>query len=236
MKESITHSDFVRAWKGRAKMDQDQEKYYEAEEEEQSQSDAQPVNDHDDVNDMVYFIELLKHLRILLERGSRIPLTGKSLIDAEACLKVLDELDNNLPDAIQYGMQMYSERERIMGDAEDTAISRVTSAEMKANKALENARRDAEQIIVDAEDEAKAILDDAEERADHMISDAEIVRQARDEARSIKNDARVEAGEMRLKASHDVYRMLTDVEGRLDETLKEMRRLRSEMTTESEES
>lgn len=215
-------------------MDHDQEKYYAAEEQE-PQTEAQPAdNDHEDVNDMVYFIELLKHLRILIERGSRIPMTGKALIDMEGCLKIIDEMDANLPDAIQYGMQMYSERNRIMGDAENTAISRVTSAEMKANKALENARREAEQIVIDAEDEAKAILDDAQERADHMVSDAEIVRQARDEARNIKNDARVEAGEMRLKANHDVYQMLTNVEGRLDETLKEMRRLRSEVANEGE--
>ena len=214
-------------------MDHDQKEFYEAEEQ-QPQAEAQPVNDHEDVNDMVYFIELLKHLRIVVERGSRVPLTGKALIDVESCLRIIDEMDQNLPDAIQYGMQMYSERSRIMGDAESTAISRVTSAEMKANKALENARREADQIVMDAEDEAKAILDDAQERADHMISESEIVRQARDEARSIKNDARVEAGEMRLKASHDVYRMMTDVEGRLDETLKEMRRLRSEMTSDAE--
>lgn len=213
-------------------MDHDQEKFYEAEE--QAQAETQPMNDHEDVNDMVYFIELLKHLRILIERGSRVPLTGKALVDVESCLRIIDEMDVNLPDAIQYGMQMYSEQERILGDAESTAISRVTSAEMKANKALENARREADQMVMDAEDEAKAILDDAQERADHMISDSEIVRQARDEARSIKNDARVEAGEMRLKASHDVYRMMSEVEGRLDETLKEMRRLRSEMTSDAE--
>lgn len=215
-------------------MDHDQEKYYETEEQE-SQAEAQPSNgDQSEVNDMVYFLELLKHLQALLERGSRIPMTGKGLVDIESCLQVLEELHKNLPDAIQYGMQMYSERNRIMNEAENTAISRVTTAEMKANKALENARQQAEQIVVDAEDEAKAILDDAQERADHMVSDAEIVRQARDEARNIKNDARVEAGETRLKASHDVYRMLTDVESRLDETLKEMRRLRSDMTNEGE--
>ncbi len=214
-------------------MDHDQEMFYEAEEQ-QAQAEARPADDHEDVNDMVYFIELLKHLRVLVERGSRIPLSGKAIIDVDSCLKVIDEMDRNLPDAIQYGMQMYSEKNRILGDAENTAISRVTSAEMKANKALENARREADQMVIDAEDEAKAILEDAQDRADHMISDSEIVRQARDEARSIKNDARVEAGEMRLKASHDVYRMMSDVEGRLDETLKEMRRLRAELTSEAE--
>lgn len=215
-------------------MDHDQEKFYEETEEQQILEEAQPMDDHEDVNDMVFFIELLKHLRILIDRGSRVPLTGKAIIDVESALRILDEMDSNLPDAIQYGMQMYSERSRIMEEAENTAISRVSSAEMKASKALENARREADQILMDAEDEAKAILEDAQERADHMISESEIVRQARDEARSIKNDARVEAGEMRLKASHDVYRMMSEVEGRLDETLKEMRRLRAEMTSDVE--
>lgn len=125
---------------------------------------------------MTYFIELMKHLRTLIERGSKVPLSSKVIIDANKCLMILDEMDNNLPDAIQYGIKMYSEQKRILGSAENEAISRVTSAEMKANKALENARRDAERIVMDAEDEAKAILDDANERAEHMVNEDEIVR------------------------------------------------------------
>ena len=39
---------------------------------------------------------------------------------------------------------------------------------------------------------------------------------------------------MRLKASHDAYRLLTQVESQMDESLKELRKLRSEMTNESE--
>ena len=213
-------------------MDHDQENFYQ---EEQTQPQAESQQDAGrEVNDMTFFIELMKHLRTLIERGSRVPLSNKVIVDAGKCAMILDELDKNLPDAIQYGMQMYSERDRLLGDAENDAINRVTSAEMKANKALENARREADQIVVDAEDEAKAILDDAQERADHMISDSEIVRQARDEARSIKNDARVEAGEMRLKASHDAYRLLTQVEGQMDESLKELHKLRSELANENE--
>ena len=116
-------------------MDHDQEKFYQDEEQE-SRPESQPETGRE-VNDMTYFLELMKHLRTLIERGSRIPLSGKVLIDADKCLMILDELDGNLPDAIQYGMQMYSEKDRILGTASNEAISRVTSAEMKANKALE---------------------------------------------------------------------------------------------------
>ena len=215
-------------------MDHDQKEFNPQQEEQQSQTGAQSAADHEEVNDMVYFIELLKHLRATVERASKIPLSGKGIIDLDTCMQIIDQLDQNLPDAIQYGMQMYSEKSRIMGEAESTAISRVTSAEMKANMALEKAKREADQIIMEAEDEAQGILEDANERANYMISESEIVRQARDEARSIKSEARVEANELRLKANHDVHRMMTEVETRLNETLKEMRNLHTEITNDQE--
>ena len=213
-------------------MDHDQEKFYQDEEQE-SRPESQPETGRE-VNDMTYFLELMKHLRTLIERGSRIPLSGKVLIDADKCLMILDELDGNLPDAIQYGMQMYSEKDRILGTASNEAISRVTSAEMKANKALENARRDAERIVFDAEEEAKAILEDANERAEHMISESEIVLQAKEEARIIRNDAKVDANETKLKASHDAYRFVADIEGNVEEVLKQIHRLTENMAKNGE--
>lgn len=213
-------------------MDRDQEKFYEDEEFE-TQEEVQS-EEGQEIDDMSYFIELLKHLRTAIERGSKVPLTNKVIVDADKCLMIVDDLENNLPDAVQYGMQMYSERNRIMGDAEETAISRVTSAEMRANAVLENARKEAEQMVVDAEAEANAILEDAQERADHMIDESEIVRQAREEARIIKNDARVEASELRLKASHDAYQLLSSVEDELAEAIKSVRRRRAELGDEAE--
>ena len=213
-------------------MDRDQEKFYE-DEELQSQQEGMP-EEGQPVDDMEYFIELLKHLRTAIERGSRVPLTSKVIIDAEKCMMIIEDLENNLPDAVQYGMQMYSERNRIMGDAEETAISRVTSAEMRANAVLENARKEAEQLVVDAEAEANAILEDATERAEHMVSESEIVLQAREEARIIKNDARVEASELRLKVTHDSYQLLASLEDDLAEACKSIRRRRVELGDDGE--
>ena len=202
-------------------MDHDQEKFY-TDEELDSREDVQPEEEQE-IDDMSYFLELLKLLRTAIECGSRIPLSSKVVIDANNCLKIVDDLESNLPDAVQYGMQMYSERKRIMGDAEETAISRVTSAEMRANAVLEKARKDAEQMV-----------QDAQERADHMIDESEIVRQAREEARTIKNDARIEASELRLKANHDAYQLLAGVEDELTEACKTLRRRRAELGDEAE--
>lgn len=214
-------------------MDRDQERFYEDEEIE-SRDDLQQSQQEEDIDDMRYFLELLKHIRAAINAGVKIPLTGKKIIDADKCLMIIDDMEKNLPDAVQYGLQMYSERDRIMDEAETRARNRISSAEMHVNAALEKAREDAEQRIVEAENEARSILEDAQERAEHMIDESEIMRQAREEARIIKNDARVEASEMRLKAQHDAYQILSGVEDQLTEACKNIRRRRTDLGEEAE--
>ena len=214
-------------------MDRDQDKFYE-EEEQEVRAEAQQPDMMDGMNDMRYFLELLKHIRAAILSGSNLPLSNKKIIDAREVLRMLDDMEQNLPEAIQYGMQMFSERDRLLGNAETAAMNRVTSAEMRANAALEKARSEAEQIVADAENEAHAILADAQERADHMVDENEIVRRASEEARIIKNDARVEASELRLKANHDAYQLLTSVEDELNEACKAIRRRRAELGDEAE--
>ena len=203
-------------------MDHDQEKFYEDEDQE-VRAEPQEQQSVDDIDDMKYFLELLKHIRAAIRSGANVPLTNKKIIDADKCLMIIDDMERNLPDAVQYGMQMFSERERILGNAETAAMNRVSSAEMRANAALEKAKNDAEQIMADAQ-----------ERANHMVDESEIVRQAREEARIIKNDARVEASELRLKASHDAYQLLASVEDELTEACKSIRRRRAELGDEAE--
>ena len=217
-------------------MERDQERFYEDENQEQVVSPEleQSVPQEEEVNDMTFFLETLRHLRLAIQSGKNVPLTGKKIVDAEMCLMMISELERNLPDAVQYGMQMFSELERILGEAENAAMNRISSAEMRANTALEKAKTTAEQIVADAENEAHAILADAEDRADHMVEESEIVRQAREEARIIKNDARVEASELRLKASHDAYQLLASVEDELSESCKAIRRRRAELGDERE--
>ena len=214
-------------------MDRDQDRFYEDEEQDTREA-PQQAQQNEEVNDMRYFLELLKHIRAVSNAGTSVPLTGKKIIDAEKCLMIIDDMENNLPDAVQYGLQMYSEKERIMNEAETKAMNRISSAEMRVNAALERAREDAEQRVLDAENEARAILEDAQERADHMIDESEIMRQAREEARILKNDARVEASDMRLKAQHDAYQMLASVEDMMTDTMKNIRRRRAELGDEQE--
>ena len=210
-------------------MERDQERIYEEELDPREDAPQEEGRADDEINDLKYFIELLKHIRAAIEAGRNVPLTRMKIIDADKVLMIVKDLENNLPDAVQYGWQMYSEQERILGEAETAAINRISSAEMRVNAALEHAKEEAEQRVVDAENEARAILEDARDRADRMIEESEILRQAREEARILKNDARVEASEMRLKAQHEAYQLLASAEEQLTEACKNIRRRRSEL-------
>jgi vacuolar-type H+-ATPase subunit H len=218
-------------------MDREQEKFYEDEQKstEQATSDIEEnFKSADSADDMSFFIKLLRALRETLEMGRKIPFSNKWSVDAEQCLAILRDMENTLPEAIQYGWQMYSERDRIMGYAERKAMERVTSAEMSANSTLEEAKKNAERIVADAEDEANAIVNDAQNRADKLVAEDEIVQRAREEARIIKNEAKVEAGEMKLKATHEALQTLTGVEDELAEALNAIRRNRKQLDEEAQ--
>ena len=212
-------------------MDRDNSKFYDGPEDEELEAanGAQGSDEKDQVDDIAYVSGLLRILRQMIEGGSTVPLTGKKLIDGEKCLAVLEDLEKNLPDAIQYGMQMYVERDRLLGNARQSAQDCVASAEVRARTMLDNARREAEQSIIDAENEANSIVADAQERADHMVEESEILRVAQEEARKIRNGAHVEANETRLKARHAAYTTLSGVEAELSEMLKAVRRQRMDI-------
>lgn len=203
-------------------MDRDQERFYEDE-----QSVNQPNTnggDNEIVDDMSFFMRTFKALRDILSTGFKVPLgNGKAVVDARLCLEMLDDMEKNLPEAIQYGWQMYSERERIMGTAENEAMTRVATAELSATKTLDNARAEANRLIKDADDEAKNIVEDAKIRADKLVSENAIVEEAREEAQRIKNDAKVEMSEARLKFNHETIQMLTNVEDNLTQSLQSIR-------------
>lgn len=212
-------------------MDRDRERFYDSEAQGEDQpgsaAQEQPPREQE-MDDRQFFFETLDHLRSALQAGWSVPLTGKRVVDVDMCLMMVEDLERNLPDAIQMSMQIVAEQERIRNESESAAMNCVSKAEMRANAALEKAKNSAEQIMANAENEARLIVQDAEDRADHMVEESEIVRQAREEARDIINEARVNAQELRLKASHDAEMMMADAEDKLSDALKAMRRKRSE--------
>lgn len=210
-------------------MDREQEKIIVEEQTRATSEVEENFKSADSADDMSFFIKLLGALRETLEMGRKIPFSNKYSVDADQCFAILNDMEETLPDAIQYGVQMFNERDRMMDYAEKTAMQRVASAEMTAKNTLESARNEAEQILRDAEKEADSMIRDAQERADKLVSDDEIVQRAREEARIIRNEAKMDADEMKLKVTHEALQMLADVEDELAEALNAVRRNRKQL-------
>ena len=72
------------------------------------------------------------------------------------------------------------------------------------------------------------------ERADKLVSDDEIVQRAREEARIIRNEAKMDADEMKLKVTHEALQMLAGVEDELAEALNAVRRNRKQLDDDAQ--
>lgn len=208
------------------------------EEEYEPQDGVQPEVPEDDdreLNDMAYFMELLKYLRDVIDQGKSVPLTKLRMVNADMCLRIITNMEQNLPDAVQYGSQVYSEQGRILDTAEQRAANMMSSAELRATAALDKAKDEAEQQLSDARAEAEAIIADAEERAAHLVSDSVVMQEAREEARIMRSEARIEVNEMRLQAIHDTKALLADAETELSEALAAVRRRRGELESQEDD-
>ena len=210
-------------------MDRDQRKDLENEQTPQEDDiDIRP--DDGPVDDMRYYLSLLKAIRQTINGGKGF--RRYKFVDVEQCNDILDDLDKNLPVAIQYGRRMYDERERILGVAEDEARDRITTAEMRARKTLDDAQKHADRILADANEEANSLLADAKQRADYMVSDDEILRRAQEEAQVMKNNAAIQISEDRLKSSHEMLQLVRGVETELTEALERVSRQRQKLDEE----
>ncbi len=205
-----------------------------------AEADASEEEEEEEENDTKYFMDLFGYIKQALESGTSVPLTTKKLVDTDQCFRILEDMQKNLPDAIQYGWKIYAERERILNKAEDVAKTKVTTSNVhaktiiddatsKANGIVESAQRRANGIVADAEERANAMLEDASQRAKRMVNESEIMQRAKSESAIIIENARAEAHERRLKAVNDSYRLLEALEKQADGIADALNRRKNEL-------
>lgn len=107
--------------------------------------------------DMQY---LLDRLETVLTSGSRIPLTGKTVVDEHECLDIVDQLRVAIPEEIKQAKRVIGERDRLLHDAEEQAKRVVAHAQEQA--ALLATQHE---IAKAAEARARRILQEAEAEA-----------------------------------------------------------------------
>lgn len=124
-------------------------------------------------------IELLEYLQNIVETSSKMPITGKVLVDKRETLDLIDEIINRLPDEFKKAQWIVEEKERILSEAiSDSDAIKKESMDM-LRKHVENhditrdAKMRAEEVIASAQRDAKAMRLGARDYADEILSQLE---------------------------------------------------------------
>lgn len=101
--------------------------------------------------------ELLNELKEIAESSSKVPLTGKSLVDSEDILEIVNEIINELPNELQRAQWITDEKNRLISEAENERQIILEEAKVKADEMV-----DQHEITNRARIKAQEILDRAD--------------------------------------------------------------------------
>lgn len=118
----------------------------------------------------------LEQLEDMIESGTSLPFSNRSLINIEEVLEIIQDIRINLPDEIKQSQWIKEERKKILLEAQKEAETIVEEAEVYIRKMVDeneitkNAYEQAEEIIQKAQENAKEIRLGTQEYADSILS------------------------------------------------------------------
>jgi len=108
--------------------------------------------------------ELLNEIQDMMNEAKSVPLTGgKSLVDTEKVLDILDEINDTLPSEVRQAKNIVSDRGQIIAEAKKEAEEIIRAAEER-KKQLVNQN----EIVKAAHEQANEILNDAKAKTSDM--------------------------------------------------------------------
>jgi len=112
-------------------------------------------------------LKTLDDLEKLIEESTRIPITGKIVLDSENLLDYVDKIRGLLPEEIRQAQWVAKERDRLIKEAEDEAKRIISDAKEEIKKLA-----DETEIVKEANARAKSIIEEAKKEADEVINGA----------------------------------------------------------------
>ncbi len=112
-------------------------------------------------------LQLIDRLEELFNASRPIPLTHNVIVDEDKFLDIIDQMRISVPEEVKKAQQVFSQKDRVMAQAQE-----------EANRTLQLAREKADSLV-----EKEALVLDAQRRA------GQIIDQARMDAENIKTGA-----------------------------------------------
>jgi vacuolar-type H+-ATPase subunit H len=116
---------------------------------------------------------LLDRLENIMENSTRVPLTGRVIVDRDEVLDIIDEIRMTMPEEIEKAEWIMKERENIAAEAQKEAQDIVRKARDYIGKSINES-----DIVKKAQEEAQRILDEARNVASELRQDAEVYADA----------------------------------------------------------
>nr|WP_042331554.1 ATPase [Desulfosporosinus orientis] len=147
---------------------------------------------------------LLNEVEEIIDHGTKIPMTGKVLVDDAVLFELLDRVRASLPEEITNAQWVLKERQRILDEAQAEAQKLMDQGKTYIDKmAMENevvkqAQEYGENIVIQAQTFAREVKTGAVQYADEMLQHVEqslydtlqSLRKNREELKSLVREER----------------------------------------------
>ncbi len=146
-------------------------------------------------------LAMLDELEEYVDRGAKIPMTGKVLVDDEAIFDIIDKIRTALPEELRQAKWITKERERILEEAQ-----------AEAGKLVDQGRGYIAKLVEESE-----ITRQAQDHAE------ELVAQARKVAREIRNGANAYADDLLVRLEKSLVGVVESLHEDREELAKSMK-------------
>ena len=122
--------------------------------------------------------DILDEIENLVVDGKHIVFTNKSIIEEPDLVRLVDDLRNELPLALQNATQIMQDKDEILAQAKEEATRIVEQAKEYAGKLV-----DESEIVVQSQDKAKLIMEQAK------AQEQEIMEKTMQSSQQLRSDA-----------------------------------------------
>ncbi|MDT8716461.1 ATPase [Clostridium sp. 19966] len=143
-------------------------------------------------------LQLLEYLQDILENASKVPMTGKVLVDKNEVVDIIDQIVNYLPDEFKKAQWVISEKERILSEA---------------NKEYEDVKKQTMDML-------RKQVENHDITKEATIKSQEIISQAQRDAKAIRLGARDYADEILCQLDNEIQEKIKTMMGSMKENIE----------------
>jgi len=113
-------------------------------------------------------LHLVDRLEELFNQSRPLPFTHNVIVDEDRMLDIIDQMRISIPEEVKKAQQLFSQRDRVMAQAQEEAGRKLSIAQEKADQMIEK-----DYLVQDAQKKANLIIEQAHIEADNIRNGAD---------------------------------------------------------------